>query len=53
MVVYTLEEGVIYWIKEPTSWRSSARYFAVVNADGAILRMNKEAALQWASDHWV
>ena len=53
MVVYTLDEGVIYWIKAPLSWRSSDRYFAVVDPEGNILRMDREAALKWAREHWV
>lgn len=53
MVVYTLEEGVIYWIKEPTSWRSASRYFAIVDSSGAVLKMTKEEALSWASVHWA
>lgn len=53
MVVYTLEEGTIYRIKAPTSWRSSVQYFAVVDATGEIRRMRKEESLAWASTHWV
>lgn len=53
MVVFTLEEGAIYQVKEPRSWRSSDRYFCVVSPDGDVLIMPKEECLQWASDHWV
>lgn len=53
MVVYTLEQGVIYRVKAPTSWRSSSQFFAVVDDDGSVLRMSKAEVLEWASERWA
>lgn len=49
---YILEEGVLYQVKSPTSWRSSERYFATVTPGGEIARKTKEEALEWARSHW-
>lgn len=53
MVVYTLEEGTIYRVKAPTSWRAAERFFAIVDQEGDVRRMTKTEALAWASAHWV
>lgn len=53
MVNYIIESGALYRVKEPVSWRSVAHYFVTVTADGGLLRMTKEEALEWASAHLV
>lgn len=53
MVNHIIESGALYRVKEPVSWRSMAHYFVSVTADGGLLRMTKEEALEWASAHLV
>lgn len=45
---YILDEGMLYRVKEPTSWRSSNQYFCIVTNNGEVVKLDKEGALQWA-----
>ena len=53
MVRFILDDSAIYRVKEPVSWRNCAHYFAAVDADGAVLKMEQQEALKWASVHLV
>lgn len=39
---YILEQGRIYEVKEPISWKNTIRYFCTVDADGDIVKITKE-----------
>lgn len=43
---YYLDEGGVYEISEPTSWKRTDRYFGVVQ-DADIIKIEKEEVLEW------
>lgn len=44
---YILESGKYYDIKESVSWKNCHRYFAKVNDDGDILRVEESEVREW------
>ena len=46
-VYYLLESGKLYEVKEPVSWKNTARNFYIVTPSGDIERISKEEALEW------
>jgi len=47
MVWYTLDEGKIYAVSSPESWRRDRRYFARVCPDGTIEEVTREDVDLW------
>lgn len=39
---YILEQGRVYEVKEPVSWKNTIRYFCAVDAEGDIVKISKE-----------
>lgn len=46
---YWLENGKLYEISSPQSWKHTDRYFATV-CDGDLIKMDEEGALEWLKD---
>jgi len=49
---YNLEEGHVYHISEPKSWKTTDRYYCRVE-NGRIVRMSNEETCQWLSTRSV
>lgn len=47
---YVLDEGALYRVKEPTSWRCSIQYYCIVANSGDVVKLDKKGALQWAKN---
>ena len=48
---FVLDSGNVYEVKSPTSWRSSDRYFCIVNGEGDIQRIAESVIEQWLKNH--
>lgn len=53
MINYILDSEALYRVKAPVSWRSVSHYYAVVDAGGNVLKLDKEGAIEWASVHLI
>lgn len=47
---YILDEGQLYEVSAPRSWRRTDRYFCTVK-NGEIVRLTEEEAEAWLNDH--
>lgn len=48
-VWYTLEMDVLYYVREPKSWRSVAEYYVAVTQSGRIYKLSDEEVEEWLS----